>query len=452
MTITPWRSLWLVVGLGLLSARVAAGPWEPLFNGRDLSGWTEVNGAAPYIVEDGAIVGATIAGTPNSFLATDKTYGDFIFECEIKQEVGPSNSGIMFRALSTPDYREGRVHGYQMEIDPSARAWSGGIYDEARRGWLYPGDLNPAAQSAYRFGEWNLLRIEAIGPSLRTWINGTPVAHVIDEMTPTGFIALQVHSIGNPSDAGRRIAWRNLRIQTAALQPSPPEPAVFIRNLLPNTLTAAERAQGWRLLWDGKTAQGWRGAKSREFPATGWSTGDGVLSVLGQKGGDIVTEEEFSAFELQLDFQVSEGGNSGLKYFVGTDARGAPVGLEYQLLDDERHPDARLGAEGNRTTASLYDLIPRKKLPGGAAIAPKAGEWHHARIVATPAGQVEHWLNGIKVLEYQRGSPEFAAAVARSKFKDLPGFGLGKQGSILLQDHGDVVRFRSIKVRTLPAP
>jgi len=446
------RVSWALFILLAVTSRLVAGPWEPLFNGRDLSGWKEVNGTAPFSAADGMIVSATIAGSPNSFLATDKSFHDFIFECEVKQEVGPSNSGVMFRALGTPDYMKGRVHGYQMEIDPSARAWSGGIYDEARRGWFFPGDLNPAAQKAYRYGQWNKLRIEAIGSSLRTWINGVAVAHVIDDMTPAGFIALQVHSIGkNASEAGHRILWRNLRIQTTDLQPSPPD-RVFIRNLVPNTVTGDEKAQGWRLLWDGRTTAGWRSVKGPEFPAKGWTIENGELTTLGIKAGSIEANEEFSAFELQFDFEVSEAGNSGVKYFVSGDGHGEPVGLEYQLLDDERHPDAKLGLNGDRTTASLYDLIPRGKLPGGTGIAPKAGEWHHARVVVTPAGHVEHWLNGIKVLEYERGSPEFAAAVARSKFAKIPGFGLGAAGPILLQDHNSVVHFRSIKIRALPAP
>jgi hypothetical protein len=450
--------LLLALGASPLASPVSAGLWEPLFNGKDLSGWRQVAGTAPYTVVDGAIVGTTVPGSPNSFLATEKTYRDFVFECEVKREGGPSNSGVQFRSESRPGFENNRVHGYQLEIDPSPRAWTGGIYDEARRGWLYPVTLNPRAQTAYQYGRWNLLRIEAIGPSIRTWVNGIPVAHVIDDETPEGFFALQVHSIGDRvAEAGRRILFRNLRIQTTDLRPSPPD-AIFIRGTSPNAVSEAERAQGWRLLWDGQTTKGWRGAHKTAFPELGWAIENGELAVLesgggeAKHGGDIVTLEEFRAFELQLEFKLTPGANSGIKYFV-TEAidpgGGSAIGLEFQLLDDERHPDARLGAAGNRTLGSLYDLIPRGPMPGGLAIVPRVGEWNHARLVVFPDNRVEHWLNGIKVVEYQRGSPLFAALVARSKYEKMEGFGLAEKGRLLLQDHGNHVRFRSIKLRSL---
>ena len=437
-----------------------AGPWDPLFNGKDLTGWKSLNGTAPYTVVDGAIVGTAITGSPNSFLATEKAFGDFILEMEIKQE-GKANGGVQFRSESKPEFNNGRVHGYQFEIDPSDRAWTGGIYDEARRGWLYPGTLNPGGQSLYKYGSWNQIRIEAIGNSLRTFVNGQPVSHVIDNVTSRGFIALQVHSIQQPDQVGHRTVWRNLRIQTTDLTPSPAT-SIFIRNAIPNDLSAAEKAHGWQLAWDGKTGQGWHGAYQKTFPTAGWSmkAGEIVLPDTGgaeSKGaGDIISDAEYSAFEFQLEFKVPPGGNSGIKYFVdesikpiSSNGGGSAVGLEFQLLDDERHPDAKKGTDGNRTIGSLYDLITKKKMPGGLAIVPRVDEWQHARVVVQPNGHVEHWLNGIKVVDYNRLSPEFRALVAKSKYSVVPNFGLAPKGRLLLQEHGNAVRFRSIKVRPL---
>lgn len=436
-----------IVAVQLLGGTVyAAGndEWQPLFDGKSLAGWRLVNGTASYEVIDGAIVGTTRTGTPNSFLATEKSYDDFILEVEVRQSVGPTNSGVQFRSHSKPDVQQGRVHGPQMELDPSGRQWTGGLYDEAMSGWWYPGTLNPHP-GLYKFDEWNQVRIEASGPSIRTWINGVQTAYVIDASYQEGFIALQVHSIGKPEEAGRKIHWRKLRIKERA-KPSPPEAEIFVRNTLPNDLSEVERKQGWRLLWNGKSSTGWRSASGGKFPSQGWQIENGELVVAGNKGGDIVTEEVFGAFELQLDFKLTPGANSGIKYYVGDSS---PAALEYQLLDDDKHPDARQGVDGNRTLASLYDIQPRNALMSGLGIAPKIGEWQHARIVSRADGKVEHWLNGVKVLEFTRGSEEFRQRVAASKFKPIPKFGETPRGRILLQDHGDEVRFRSLKVRPL---
>jgi hypothetical protein len=430
----------------LLLVSPAAGAdegWVTLFDGKSTAGWVQRGGKAVYAVEDGAVVGRTVLGTPNSFLCPPKEYSDFVLEFEVW--VDPKvNSGVQVRSASRPDYRNGVVHGYQIEIDPSERAWSGGIYDEQRRGWLQNPKDDPAARKAFKVGEWNRYRVEAAGDRLRTWINDVPVSDLVDGMTRSGFIGFQVHQA---KEAGLTVKWRSIRIKEL------PRAAT---GLSPNTLTDAERAEGWRLLWDGHTTWGWRSAKGKDFPKEGWEMRDGVLSVAetggaeSRAGGDIVTDEAFSAFDLKFEFRLTPGANSGVKYYVDTGlnkGEGSAIGLEFQLLDDATHPDAKLGRDGNRTLGSLYDLIPAA---AGKQVKPIGG-WNEARVVSD-GRHVEHWLNGAKVLEYERGSEEFRGLVALSKYKVWPNFGERPSGPILLQDHGNRVSFRNLKIRRLKQP
>lgn len=195
----------------LLSASpLFAGDWVNLLNGKDLAGFIQRGGKATYAVEEGAVVGTTAPNTPNSFLCTEKDYGDFVLELEFKVD-SRMNSGIQFRSESKPDYKSGQVHGYQFEIDPADRAWTAGIYDEGRRAWLAPLETNDAARFAFKQNEWNKARVEAVGDQLRTFLNGVPAASLKDGMTPKGFIALQVHGIGK-NDAQMQVRWRNIRL------------------------------------------------------------------------------------------------------------------------------------------------------------------------------------------------------------------------------------------------
>jgi hypothetical protein len=463
--------LMLILGVLASPKVVLAQTQSEIFNGKDFTGWIQRGGKATYAVEGGEIVGTSVTNTPNTFLCTAKNYGDFILEYEFKVDER-LNSGVQIRSecLDQPTELKwngntikipaGRVHGYQIEIDPDvkrARMWTAGIYDESRRGWLYPAAGNKAqeqefsakGQRQFKPNDWNHVRVEARGDSIRTWLNGEPCADIKDGLTRRGFIALQVHSIGNNAAVnGTQVRWRKLKLTELASEVVPA-----------NTLSEAEKATGWRLLWDGKTTDGWRSAKADSFPTKGWELKDGVLSVLatgGQEsaaGGDIITRERFSEFELLLDFKITAGANSGIKYFcqpnldpiTGSGAKaatGSAIGLEFQILDDERHPDAKMGRDGNRTIGSLYDLITSAATKEPNPI----GEWNSARVLVR-GNYVEHWLNGQKVLAYERGSAAFRSSVAQSKYQGIPGFGEWSDGHILLQDHGNQVSFRNIKLR-----
>jgi len=427
-----------------------------LFDGKTLKGWKRLAGTADYKVEDGAIVGTTVLNSGNTFLVTDKEYGDFILEMDTKIESPLSNSGVQTRSHYDPagNNGKGKVYGRQFEIDPSDRKWSGGIYDEGRRDWLYPVDLNAKAKDAFKVGEYNHIRIECIGTEMRTWINGIAVADVVDTLDSRGFIGLQVHAVTKPEQAGKKVYFKNLRIQTQNLLPKPFPHDIYTVNTTPNTISAHEKAAGWRLLYDGHTSNGWRGATLTAFPPKGWLYADGTMHVLPSEGkeesggGDIVTDDLYSAFDLSFEFKITPDANSGVKYFVTLSevTKGSAIGLEYQVLDDKLHPDAKLGRNGDRTLASLYDLIPAKKQE---RFVHPIGAWNTGRIVVYPNNHVEHYLNGVKVLEYERGSKEFRDLVAISKFVIWKNFGEAKEGHLLLQDHGNEAYYRNIKVKQL---
>ena len=212
----------------------------------------------------------------------------------------------------------------------------------------------------------------------------------------------------------------------------------------PNTLTDKEKKDGWQLLFDGKSTKGWRNYRSKTLNPQ-WKVQDGALIFTEKGGGDIVSNDEFENFELAIDWKISDCGNSGIFYNVVEDTAswaGAVYssGPEMQVLDDKCHPDNEL--ETHRAGA-LYDMVPLSK----PAVKP-AGQWNKA-VLKINKGKAEHWLNDIKVVEYTLWTPEWDAMVAKSKFNGWQGFGKFKKGHLALQDHGDVVSFRNIKIRKL---
>ena len=218
-----------------------------------------------------------------------------------------------------------------------------------------------------------------------------------------------------------------------------------------NVLSKQEIRKGWKLLFDGQSSAGWMNAGKKTFPSDGWVIRDGTLTIdpatkTKGGGGDVVTVDKFRNFELSVDFRYAKGANSGIKYFVDIESdngKRASIGCEYQILDDRVHPDAKAGIGGNRTLAGLYDLIaPREKKDYGPDV------WNRATIIVN-GNKVQHFLNGRLTVEYERGTSEWKELVANSKFKTLPGFGEVEEGRILLQDHGNLVSFKNIKIREM---
>lgn len=232
--------------------------------------------------------------------------------------------------------------------------------------------------------------------------------------------------------------------------PQAPTPAAA------NTLTEAEKKDGWTLLFDGTSLKGWRGYKQKDAGTTRWKVEDGMLTIDPADGKDtrgaldIISADTYDRFELAWEWRVSEGGNSGVKYFILEDQPSA-IGHEYQIIDDERHADAKIGP--HRQTAAFYDVL-AAQLP--RPIKP-AGEWNTSRVRVAPSRivpggtRVYHYLNNVRVLEYELDSPDLRAAVAKSKFKDIARFGKLQKGHILLQDHGDRVWYRNVKIKRLAA-
>lgn len=240
----------------------------------------------------------------------------------------------------------------------------------------------------------------------------------------------------------RRTLWRGATTALAALGLVARAPDAWAQAApaQANTLTAAERAAGWTLLFDGSTTKGWRGYQMTTTPA-GWQVVDGALTRVGE-GADLISEGQYASFELSLEWMISPKGNSGIMYRVTeADSFSYMTGPEYQILDDEGHRD---GLSRLTAAAAVYGLYPS---PEGLTRPP--GQWNQARIIIK-GDSVQHWLNGTLAAEYVLGSADFNAKVAKSKFAKWAGFGKAKSGHIALQDHGDRVAYRSIKLRVLP--
>ena len=352
-----------LIAATLILSSSANEKWTSLFNGESLDGWIQRGGKAKYTVEDGCIVGRTIPKTPNSFLCTEKQYGDFILEYEFK--VDPRlNSGVQIRSQTK---ESGRVFGYQIEIDPDTnrnRMWTGGIYDEARRGWLNDLSKNEKARKAFKPNDWNKIKVHANGDSIRTWINGVPAADLVDSMTQSGFIGLQVHGIGNKSDGPYEVRWRNIRIQDMG-------------------------SHKWSSIFDGKSLQGWKA-----LPGGTWQVDEGRIIGKSPKEekrhGILLTERTFENFTVRAQFKVNSG-DSGF-YFRCEPVPGGVSVHGFQVEVDYSQETGGLYETGGRgwVKKPTKEEIPKKKY--------KPGEWTTLNLSAHDGRIVVH-INGQKTSE-----------------------------------------------------
>ncbi len=381
--------------------------WELLFNEQNLNNWEVRNGTAEYSIEEKVLVGTAKLNTPNTFLCTKRMYDDFILELELKVDK-PLNSGIQIRSNSIPDYQKGRVHGYQVEVDPSQRAFSGGIYDEGRRDWIYPLCENSAGRKGFKNDVWNKYRIEAIGPSIRVWVNGIQTANLRDDLTSEGFIGLQVHDIGKDSSmVGKTVQWRNIKIATNNLEKlqTPDDGKTPEINLVPNQLSEREKKEGYELIF---------------------TNTDTIILKEGEPI-DFATAENF---DLKFDFLIGENPEGGIEYFSNKNGEKC----SFQIIDNNSLPQAK--QKGDQSLASLKGMIASQNIcvPGGDRDFRGLGKWNTGRIIVKN-GKIEHWMNGYKMVE-----------------KDISELNLNwKKGThqISIFNTMGIVNFRSIRLRKL---
>lgn len=436
-----------VLALGAFIQDAGAGQWEYLFDGErieGLRGYMKKDFPADgWKIENGVLM--TLVDGNRIDLVTDRKYQDY--ELQLEWSVTPAgNSGVIYNVIEGPS--ASYMSGPEMQILDDKRHLDG-RNPKTSAGSLYaliaPNDkkvVNPA-------GEWNKATLKVYQGHVEHWLNGSKVVEydwrskdimdLVDNskfkdwkksfmMYDKGHIAIQHH--------GEEVRFRSIRIRTLD---DNGEDHLDVDPI--NSLTDAEKSEGWELLFDGESLSRFRGFMKDALPEKGWVIRDGcIVHEAGGGGGDIITQEKYEEFEFQWEWKVAPGANSGVKYFI-LEERKSAIGHEYQIIDDNKHLDA---LRGNKyKTAAFYDVLP----PQSKNVKP-VGEFNTS-LIRIQGSVVQHWLNGQKVLEYELGHPETLEAVASSKFKKVDGFGFRHNGHILLQDHGDEVHFRGLKIRRL---
>ena len=434
-----WRKLCAgLTACCVMTVSASAQEWTSLFDGESVCSMRGYKRDSfpdkGWKIEDGIL--KTITGGDVVDLVTIKDYSSFELELEWAVQPG-GNSGVMYRV--TEEFDAPWHTGPEMQILDDSRH-PDGKNPKTSAGSLYALIARDGVETR-PVGEFNHARIVVRGNHVEHWLNhrkaveyqwgSDEVSKLIESSkfrsfpdfmrNESGKIAIQHH--------GEEAWFRNIKIRELSAKN--------------NQLTASEKASGWKLLFDGESTEAWRGMRKEGFPEKGWIIEDESIHHVNRGGGgDIITKDTYGSFDFRFEWKVAPAANSGVKYRI-VESRGA-VGSEYQVLDDDLHPDAKAGRDGNRKSAGLYDIYPPSK---NKTLRP-VGSYNSSRILVQDK-QVQHWLNGALVLEYELESPEFKEAIQLSKFKNSGGFDKAVKGHILLQDHSDAVWYRNLKIRSL---
>ena len=421
------------------------GAWEILFDGTSTEHFRVFRGkdfpAESWKVESGTL--QALGNGPSKDIVSRKSWQNFELVFEWKVAEG-ANSGIMYRV--SEKFNQPWFTGPEFQILDDAK------HGDGKRPITFAGSfyalVSPQGEKPRPVGQFNDSRIIVQGNRVEHWLNGHKIvaldldSYAVTQLIqqskfsrmprfakePSGVLCFQHH--------GDDVWFRNIKVRSL---PPADEPAPAQR---PNRLSQEQREAGWQNLFNGRDARHWRGFLKEEFPERGWSIeNETLIHAAGGGGGGIVTRKRYGQFDFRFEWRVAEGANSGVKYFILEQERKQQIGHEYQILDDERHPDARRGT--TRQTAAFYDCLSAQN-----RVLRPVQEFNQSRILVL-TDRVEHWLNGVMVLQYELEGEELNAAIAKSKFRNVADFGKFHRARILLQDHGDEVAWRNLRIKNL---
>ncbi|MBN2639409.1 MAG: DUF1080 domain-containing protein [Bacteroidales bacterium] len=414
--------------------------WELLFDGIALNGWHDYNGdslTGPWGVEDGAIKAEGHGNDANGYIVTNRQFDNFILSWDWKISKG-GNSGMMYHVVQNSDYEVPYATGPEYQLIDNIN-FDGKLEEWQKCGADYAMYLPDSTKlNINTAGEWNNSQIVFDNGHVEYWMNGQKTLE-FESWSPDWYSRKSTGKWKNFPDYGEK------ECGVICLQDHG-YPAWF-KNIKIKQLPKNKKEE-W--LFDGTSTDAWRSVSTDSFPQTGWEVNHNKLIVKAQEGNipagaDIITVKKYANFILELDYKLTTHANSGVKYFVVDNYAGYEgqfLGLEYQIIDDDSYSEEELGnSYGNHKTGSVYELIPapaKKKMNA-------PGEWNHVKLMVD-CSHVEHWLNGQKMLEYERGSDAFKALVAKSKYTIYPKFGEAPRGHIMLQGHNGEVAFRQIKI------